>query len=143
MNLQTMKVSMPSYMAEEFEQMEKITGPKTKKMRRYSLLSLFMLPMAVFNIVSLVFFSETMPVVPVLLFSAAGAVALALQKEVKVLLKEVQELMVTYMKERMDKAAEMNPIRLNRFKTELEENPNQSVKVFAEFLEAERKWGEE
>lgn len=84
-----------------------------------------------------------MPVVPVLLFSAAGAVALALQKEVKVLLKEVQELMVTYMKERMDKAAEMNPIRLNRFKTELEENPNQSVKVFAEFLEAERKWGEE
>ncbi|WP_281658440.1 DUF5392 family protein [Halobacillus sp. Cin3] len=143
MNLQSMKVSMPTYMSKEFEKMEKITEPKTKKMRRYSLVSLFMLPMAVFNIISLVFFTETMAVVPVLLFSAAGAVALALQKEVKVLLKEVQEMMVSYMKERMDKAAGMNPIRLNRFKTELEKNPNQSVKVFAEFLEAEREWSGE
>ncbi|MGI8314066.1 DUF5392 family protein [Halobacillus mangrovi] len=132
---------LPAYIVDEFKELDRVTKPIFRKMRRYALLSFIAIPVSLINILSLFLAQKTdqIYILPLLLFSIIGAFGLALQKEVKFLYQDIQATSVQFIKERIQKTEVMHEHKRKSYMESVVKEPFSSINLFAEFLEEERR----
>jgi hypothetical protein len=134
---------MPSYIQREMEKLQEEIAPHLKKMSRYTIWSLPLVFVSIFN---LIFILVNQPIVKeaylvLIIYAVIGAIGLALSKESKFQRKAIHEQITTFMIERIRKS-EVSENRKNIFIILIIEQPiNTKVNHYVNFLNEEQNIG--
>jgi hypothetical protein len=134
---------MPRYIQREMERLQEEIAPLLKKMSRYTIWSLPLVFVSIFN---LIFILVNQPIereayVVIIFYAIIGAIGLALSKESKLQRKAIHEQITTFMIERIRKS-EISENRKKNFIDLINEQPiNAKVNHYINFLTEEQNIG--
>jgi hypothetical protein len=134
---------MPRYIQREMERLQEEIAPLLKKMSRYTIWSLPLVFVSIFN---LIFIFVNQPIereayVVIIFYAIIGAIGLALSKESKLQRKAIHEQITTFMIKRIRKS-EISENRKKNFIDLINEQPiNVKVNHYINFLTEEQNIG--
>jgi hypothetical protein len=125
----------------EIENIQKLIFPLAKKTSKYMLWTFPLIGIAVLNLIYLLFFSPKENDVYVMMFIYAmlGAIGFALLKETKINKKEIQNIGVTYITDRINKSSVLTDGRKNKYIQLVSESPVTAMEHFVKFLQEEER----
>jgi hypothetical protein len=125
----------------EIENIQKLIFPLAKKTSKYMLWTFPLIGIAVINLVFLLFFStkENDVYMMMIIYAIIGSVGFALLKETKINKKEIQNIGVKYIKERINKSGVLTDERKNKYIHLVNESPVMAMEHFVKFLQEEER----
>lgn len=131
--------SFPENIKKEIEQIQKLILPLAKKTSKYMFWTFPLIGIAVINLIVLLFFTPKDSNVYILLFVFAiiGAVGFALLKEAKINRKEIRNIGLRYIIERINKSSIMTDERKKHYIRIVNDKPILAMEHFVKFLQEE------
>ncbi|KGA96430.1 hypothetical protein AJ85_21040 [Alkalihalobacillus alcalophilus ATCC 27647 = CGMCC 1.3604] len=126
----------PEFIQKEIQEIQEHIAPMLKKSLGFSFVSFPLIGFSIINIFFLVaIVPDTAPkMIPIVLYAILGALGFALLKESSIKTKEVHRTGIAYMKNRIEKSSNVMEDVKKRYIRSLEEEPQQAINVFCEFL---------
>jgi hypothetical protein len=128
--------NMPSFVRREVEQLQQEISPLAKKVSKYMLWTLPLITISIFNLFVLIFVvpSDEQLVSSLIIYSVLGALGMALMKETKIQKKEIEQLCIGYIIERITKSKAISEYSKKEFITLIKKQPLAAINHFVNFL---------
>lgn len=125
----------------EIGNIQKLILPLAKKTSKYMLLTFPLIGIAVINLLFLLFFTskENDVYMMMIIYAIIGAVGFALLKETKINKKEIQNIGVKYIEDRIKKSGVLTDDRKNKYIHLVKESPVMAMEHFVKFLQEEER----
>lgn len=131
--------SFPDNIKKELEQIQKLILPLAKKTSKYMFWTFPLIAIAVINLIYLLFFTTGGEdfYIPMIIYAVIGAFGFALLKESKLNKKEIEQIGVKYIVDRMKKSRFVTSERKNHYIHLVKEKPVMAMENFIKFLQEE------
>ncbi|RFU60230.1 DUF5392 family protein [Bacillus sp. V59.32b] len=125
----------------ELEQLQEIISPILSKTTKYMMWAFPLVAVSFFNLITLLFFTESSEATMIQLgfFALIGAFGLALSKERKLKQKEVLKLGNDYMIKRIEKSSYLTDVRKKEYISMINAQPLIAINSFIEFVNEEER----
>lgn len=141
--IKTMK-DMPAFIKRELENLEKNVEPLMKKASKYMFWSLPLISISIANLVILLFFipDKNSVIASLIFFAVLGSIGFALSKEAKYHQKEMMNISIRYMENRISNSDVVAEETKREYITRIKTQPVKAISLFIEFLEKENRWNQ-
>lgn len=131
--------SFPENIKKEIEQIQKLILPLAKKTSKYMFWTFPLIGIAILNLIMLLFFTpkDTDVYIMLFIFAIVGAFGFALLKEAKINRKEIQNIGLRYIKDRINKSTIMTEERKKHYLRIVSDKPVAAMENFVKFLQEE------
>ncbi|MBY0096194.1 DUF5392 family protein [Mesobacillus maritimus] len=131
---------LPKHVSKEIEKLQEVLNPIMKKVTKYTMWTLPLILFSMFNLLSLMFVGALNfdNLSMILFFALAGAVGMALYKEIRIQRKQIQKISANYIIERIKKSEIATETHKNQYIALVSEQPiGKMLNHFITFLNEE------
>ncbi|WAA11924.1 YwnF family protein [Fervidibacillus halotolerans] len=135
--------SFPDNIKKELEAIQKLIMPIAKKTSKYMIWTFPLIGISIFNIVYLLFFTprDTGMYIYLAIYAVVGALGFALLKETRLYKKEIEQIGVKYIIERIKKSRLVSEERKHQYIQIVRQQPVKAMENFVKFLQEEDRIG--